>query len=192
MSPYSFALRRAPLACTLAMLVVFELLAPAAQAQAQDQGRLSVFGHHYSVIAGASLTVPRTAQTRSLFGDRSFAPVLSIWNFDTRHGLGLSWDLAAWRMREAGRQAQGFQGGVGPRFQFAANRAAVAPFVTVRGDAYVLRLDHAAWHTKPSVNVEVGATLLRHFVVSARYDAVPKVGGVDLSTFSASTAVKIF
>ena len=38
----------------------------------------------------------------------------------------------------------------------------------------------------------VGATVLRHFVVSARYDAIPKVRGVDLSAFSASTAVKIF
>jgi hypothetical protein len=192
MSQHSVVLRRAPLACTLAVLVVFELLAPAAQAQAQDRGRVSVLGHRFSVIAGASLTIPRSAETRSLFGDRTFAPVLSIWNFESRHGLGLSWDVAAWRMRQAGREAKGFQGGVGPRFMFADNRAAVAPFVTVRGDAYVLRLDGAAWHTKPGVNVEVGASLVRHFVISARYDAVPKVGGVELSTFSASAAVKIF
>jgi hypothetical protein len=187
MRQHSF-LSRTPPAFLLA--VVLLLLAPAARAE--EQGRLSVFGHHYSVIAGASYTVPRSAETRSAFGDHTFAPVLSIWNFQSRRGLSLSWDVAAWRMRQAGRQAEGLQGGVGPRYLFADNQSAVAPYVTVRGDAYVLRLDQDSWRTKPGVNVEVGFTLARHFVVSARYDAIPKIGGVDLSAFSASTAVKIF
>jgi hypothetical protein len=186
----SFVHRCAPLAIAVAGLVFVPLLAPAAQAE--DQGRLSVLGHHYSIIAGASYTRPSKAETRAIFGDHTFSPVLSIWNFQSRHGLALSWDLALWRMRQAGRQAEGFQGGVGPRFLFADNQSAVAPFIAVRGDAYVMRLDHDSWQTKPGVNVEVGLTLLRHFVVSARYDAIPKVGGVDLSTFSASTTVKIF
>jgi hypothetical protein len=182
--------RRLPLACAAAVMVIAPLLAPSARAE--DEGRLGVLGRHYSVIVGASLTVPKSAETRSLMGDRTFSPVLSIWNFQSRHGFALSWDVGLWRMRQAGRQAEGFQGGVGPRYLFADNRSAVAPFVAVRGDAYVMRLDHDSWQTKPGVNVEVGVTLLRHFVVSARYDAIPKVGGVDLSTFSASTAVKIF
>ncbi len=190
MRHHSVVRRLLPLACATAVIVVALLLAPSAQAE--DQGRLSVFGHHYSVIAGASYTRPTKAETRSIFGDHTFSPVLSIWNFQSRHGLALSWDVGLWRMRQAGRQAEGLQGGVGPRFLFADNRSAVAPFVAVRGDAYVLRLDHDSWTTKPGVNVEVGATVLRHFVVSARYDAIPKIGGVDLSTFSASTAVKIF
>jgi len=186
-----FIHRRAPLACALAVLVLVSLLAAPA-AQAEDEGRLGVLGHHYSVIAGASYTMPAKAETRSIFGDHTFAPVLSIWNFQSRQGFALSWDVGLWRMRQAGRRAEGFQGGVGPRFLFADNRSAVAPFVTVRADAYVMRLDHDSWQTKPGVNVEVGATVLRHFVVSARYDAIPKVRGVDLSAFSASTAVKIF
>ena len=187
---HSFIHRRLALACAAVVVVVEPLLAPSAQAE--DEGRLAVLGHHFSVIAGASYTVPAKAETRSIFGDHTFAPVLSIWNFQSRHGLALSWDVGLWRMSQAGRRAQGFQGGVGPRYLFADNQSAVAPFVSVRGDAYVMRLDHDSWQTKPGVNVEVGATVLRHFVVSARYDAIPKVGGVDLSTFSASTAVKIF
>lgn len=190
MRHHSFLPRPAALACALAVLVVAHILPPAAQAQ--DEGRLSVFGHHYSIIAGASVTVPRSAETRSIFGDRTFSPVLSIWNFQSRRGLALSWDLALWRMRQSGRQAEGFQGGFGPRLLLADNQSAVAPYVTVRGDAYVMRLDHDSWQTKPGVNVEVGATLVRHFVISARYDAIPKLGGVDLSSFSASTTVKIF
>jgi hypothetical protein len=188
MRHHSFVHRLLPLACATA--VVVPLLAPSAHAE--DQGRLGVLGHHYSVIAGVSYTVPAKAETRAIFGDHNFAPVLSVWNFQSLHGFALSWDVGLWRMRQAGRRAEGLQGGVGPRFLFADNRSAVAPFVAVRGDAYVLRLDHDSWTTKPGVNVEVGATVLRHFVVSARYDAIPKVGGVDLSTFSASTAVKIF
>ncbi len=190
MSQRSSVHRCAPQAFAVAVLVFVPLLAPAAQAE--DEGRLSVLGHHYSIVAGASYTRPTKAETRSIFGDHTFAPVLSIWNFQSHQGIALSWDVGLWRMRQSGRQAEGFQGGVGPRYLFADNRSAVAPFVAVRGDAYVLRLDHDSWTTKPGVNVQVGATVLRHFVVSARYDAIPKVGGVDLSTFSASTTVKIF
>jgi hypothetical protein len=35
-------------------------------------------------------------------------------------------------------------------------------------------------------------SVLRHFVISGRDDAIPKVDGVDLSGFSARAAVKIF
>ena len=67
-----------------------------------------------------------------------------------------------------------------------------APYLTVRGDAYVLKLDHGDWRTKPGANVELGASVMRHVVVSARWDAVPKVGGIDLSGFSGLVAVKLF
>jgi hypothetical protein len=178
-------------AATTLALISLILLAPAAQAQ-DDQGRLSLFGHHFSVIGGVSYTVPATSETRGVFGDHAWAPVISIWNFQTPRGLGLSWDLAAWRMHQADRRALGIQGGVGPRYQFADNRSAVAPFVSVRGDIYTVRVDQGDWRARPGVNAEVGATIARHFVVSARYDRLPKMGGLDLSTFSASTAIKLF
>jgi hypothetical protein len=40
--------------------------------------------------------------------------------------------------------------------------------------------------------VELGASLLRHVVVSARYDAVRKIDGVSLSGFSGRVAMKVF
>jgi len=41
-------------------------------------------------------------------------------------------------------------------------------------------------------NVELGASVLRHVVVSTRYDAVRKIDGVSLSGFSGRVAVKVF
>jgi hypothetical protein len=40
--------------------------------------------------------------------------------------------------------------------------------------------------------VELGASVLRHVVVSTRYDAVRKIDGVNLSGFSGRLAVKVF
>ena len=174
-------------------VVLLFLLGPIAPSTtAEEVGRVNFWGRHYSVIAGASMFVPDKAATRSIYGRRSFAPVISLWNFRTPRGLGLAWDLGAQRLREADRTAEFLRGGVGPRILFAPAQAGVAPYVTVRGDAYVMRLDHADWRTKPGANVEVGASVLRHVVVSARYDAVPKVDGVNLSGFSGRVAVKAF
>lgn len=58
---------------------------------ADESGRLTLFGHHYSVIAGASVFVPDETTTRSIYGGRSFAPVLALWNFQSPRGLGLAW-----------------------------------------------------------------------------------------------------
>jgi hypothetical protein len=159
---------------------------------AEEVGRLNLFGHHYSVIAGASMFVPKEAATRSTYGSRSFAPVLGLWNFATPRGLGLAWDLGGQRLRDSGRKAQFLRGGAGPRMLFAPAHADLAPYVTVRADAYVMRLDDQDWRTKPGVNVEVGASLLRHAVVSARYDAVPRIDGVSLSGFTGRVALKVF
>ena len=172
------------------LLLLLGLRAPSTWAE--EGGRLNLLGHHYSVIAGASVFVPEDAATRSVYGRRSFAPVLSLWKFTNPRGLGLAWDLGAQQVREAGRKARFLRGGVGPRILFAPAQADFAPYVTVRGDAYVTHLDRGDWRTKPGANVEVGASLLRHVVVSARYDRVPKVDGVSLSGFSGRLAVKAF
>jgi hypothetical protein len=175
------------------ILPLLLLLGPTAPSTtAEEDGRLNLFGHHYSVIAGASVFVPQSAATRSTYGSRSFAPVLSLWKFRNPRGFGLAWDLGAQRLREAGRKAQFLRGGVGPRMLFAPAQSDFAPYVAVRGDAYVMRLDEGDWRTKPGANVEVGASVMRHVVVSARYDAVPKVDGVSLSGFSGRVAVKAF
>jgi hypothetical protein len=174
----------------IVLLILLALVAP--PTTAEEAGRINLFGRHYSVIAGASMFVPNEAATRSIYGRHSFAPIVSLWNFSTPRGLGLAWDLGAQRLREADREAQFLRGGVGPRILFAPAQADFAPYVTVRGDAYVMRLDHGDWRTKPGANVEVGASVLRHVVVSARYDAVPKVDGVSLSGFSGRVAVKAF
>jgi len=181
---------RNQLPIVLLVLLLLGLTAPSARAE--EGGRLDLFGHHYSVIAGASVFVPEDAATRSVYGSRSFAPVLSLWKFRNPRGLGLAWDLGAQQLREPGRKAQFLRGGVGPRILFAPAQADFAPYLTVRGDAYVMRLDQGDWRTKPGANVEVGASVLRHVVVSARYDSVPKVGGVSLSGFSGRLAVKVF
>jgi hypothetical protein len=174
----------------LMLLLLLGTTAPSTTAD--DGGRLNLFGHHYSVIAGASVFVPESAATRSIYGTRSFAPVLSLWKFRNPRGLGLAWDLGAQQAREAGRKAQFLRGGVGPRILFAPAQADFAPYVSVRGDVYVIRLDQGDWRTKPGGNVEVGASVLRHVVVSARYDALPKVDGVSVSGFSSRVAVKVF
>ena len=175
---------------SFALPLVLALVAPPS-ARAEEAGRLSLFGHHYSVIAGASAFVPEDTATRSIYGRRSFAPVLSLWNFQTPRGLGLAWDLGGQRLREAGRTAHFVRGGVGPRILFAPAQADFAPYVTVRGDAYVMRLDHGSWRTEPGANVELGASVMRHVVVSARYDALRNLDGVSLSGFSGRVAVKV-
>jgi hypothetical protein len=172
-------------------VILFSFLS-ASPARAEDEGRLTLFGHHYSVIAGASVFVPRDPLIRSIYGRTSYTPAVTLWSFETPRGLGLSWDLGGRRMDEGGRRAESVRAGVGPRFLFANNRAGVAPYLAVRGDVYVMRFDQTAWRTKPGVNVELGASLLRRAVISARYDAVPKVGDLDLSGFSARAAVKVF
>ena len=164
----------------------------ASTAGADDDGRLSLFGHHYSIVAGATMFVPGESATRATYGDRSFSPAATLWNFRTTRGLGLSWDLGRRRMRESESRADFLYAGVGPRFLFADNRSAVAPYLTVRGDVYSLRLDQGGRHTKAGGNVELGASVMRHVVVSGRYDMVPDIGSVDLSGFSARLAVKIF
>jgi hypothetical protein len=174
-------------------IVLLLLLGPVVPCTtAEEAGRLNLFGHHYSVIAGASMFVPQDAATRSTYGKRTFAPVLGLWNFAKPPGLGLAWDLGGQQMRESGRKAQFLRGGAGPRILFAPAYADLAPYVTVRGDVYVMRLDEQGWRTKPGVNLEVGASVLRHAVVSARYDAVPKIDGVSLSGFTGRVAVKVF
>jgi hypothetical protein len=55
-----------------------------------------------------------------------------------------------------------------------------------------MRLDQGRWRTEPGANVELGASVLRHVVVSTRYDAVRKIDGVSLSGFSSRVAVKVF
>ena len=40
--------------------------------------------------------------------------------------------------------------------------------------------------------MELGASVLRHVVVSTRYDAVRKIDCVSLSGFSGRVAVKVF
>lgn len=163
-----------------------------APAQAQDDGRISLFGHHYSLIAGASIYNPRDSGTRALYGDATIEPSIGLWSFDTAPGLGLALDLGGRRMSEGGRRADMLHGGLGPRYQFVSSHADVAPYLAVRGSAYVVRFDHGRWRTKPGADVELGASLLRHFAVSVRYDFVPKVEGTDLSGFGARAAIKLF
>jgi hypothetical protein len=172
------------------LLLLLGTIAPSTMAE--EGGRVNLFGRHYSVIAGASMFVPDDAVTRSIYGRRAFSPVISLWNFGTPRGLGLSYDLGGQRSREAGSNAYSLRGGVGPRFLFAPAQADFAPYVTVRGDAYVMRLGSGDWRTKPGANVEVGASIVRHLVVSARYDAVAKVDGVSLSGFSGRVTMKAF
>jgi len=175
-----------------AAVTTASLLALAGTAQAQEDGRLTVFGHHFSVIAGAAIFVPKETATKSAYGKRSFTPDLTLWSFETPRGVGLAWDLGGRRSQESGRRADLLHAGVGPRFQFASGRADIAPYLAIRGDAYVIRLDDGARRTRAGSNVELGASVLRHFVVSGRYDLVPKIDGVDLSGFSARAAVKVF
>jgi hypothetical protein len=180
---------RIPFALALPLLVG---LASPPSAGADESGRLTLFGHHYSVIAGASVFVPDETTTRSIYGHRSFAPVLALWNFRSPRGLGLAWDLGAQRLSDLDREASVIRGGVGPRILFAPASADLAPYLAVRGDAYVTRLDQGSWRAEPGANVELGASVLRHVVVSTRYDAVRKIDGVSLSGFSGRVAVKVF
>jgi len=166
------------------------VLAGASAAHAQE-GRIKLFGHGRSLIAGASWFTPSDATTRSIYGS-GFGPALGLWSFDTHAGLGVSFDLGAHRLTQDTRRAESIQAGLGPRWQFTDASAAVAPYLTVRGDAYVVRLDRTDWRTKPGANVELGASVLRHVVLSGRYDFVPKIDGVDVSGFSARAALKIF
>jgi hypothetical protein len=171
-----------------ALLVVFA----ASAAQAQEEGRIHLFGGRYSVIAGASVYEPKDEETRAIYGERAFAPVLDLWSFDTPAGLGISLDLGGQRLQQGERRADFLHGSFGPRIFFAPARAGFAPYLTLRGGIDVVHLDHSAWQGKPGGNVELGASVARRVVISARYDIVPKVAGVDLSGFGARLAVKVF
>ncbi len=170
--------------------LIAALAAPAARAG--EKGRIHVFGHDYSILVGATTFVPRSANTRSVYGSTKVTPAVTVWSFDTPRGLGLSWDLGTRNVARGDHRADFVRGGVGPRILFADNRSDVAPYLTVRGDAYMLRLDNASWRTRPGANVEIGASVMRHVVVAGRYDEVPRIGGVDLSGFSARALVKVF
>jgi len=53
----------------IAALLVGSLLRPfAAVARAEDGGRITLFGQHYSLIVGAAVFQPRQATTRSISG----------------------------------------------------------------------------------------------------------------------------
>jgi len=174
-------------------LLVGSLFGPFADvARAEDGGRITLFGHYYSLIVGAAVFQPRQATTRSIYGERAFTPSVALWSFDTPRGLGISWDLGGRRMQNQGRRAQFAQAGVGPRWLFADDHADVAPYLTLRADACAVQIEHGDWRLRPGADLELGASVLRHFVISGRYDAIPKVGGFDLSGFSARAAVKIF
>ena len=180
---------RIPLALAFPLLLG---LASPPSTGAEDGGRLTLFGHHYSVIAGASVFVPDETTTRSTYGRRSFAPVLALWNFQSPRGLGLAWDVGAQRLSDLDREASVIRGGVGPRILFAPASADFAPYLAVRGDAYVMRLNQGSWRTEPGANVELGASVMRHVVVSTRYDAVRRIDGVNLSGFSGRLALRVF
>ena len=172
-------------------------LASAAPVRAGDDegGRLVLFGHRYSVIAGASAYVPQSQEIRSVYGRVAWSPVVTLWDFHTPRGLGLSFDVGGQRFHDGDRTAQTAHAGFGPRFLFADTQADVAPYLALRTDAYVVKMDGSygdAWHVKPGSNLELGASILRHVVVSGRYDMVPRVGGVRLSGFSARLAVKVY
>jgi len=181
--------RPSPTQVIAASLLCWSLAANAVQAD--DEGRIHLFGHDYSLIAGASMYVARSAPTRSIYGERAFAPVVDVWDFNRPAGVGISWDLGAQRLQDGSRRAEFARSGLGPRIQFAGNGAGVAPYFTVRGGACVLHFD-GAWNTRPTTNVELGASVLRHFVISGRYDLMPKVRGVDLSGFGFRVAIKVF
>jgi hypothetical protein len=180
--------------CTrsIAAIATTAVVLYAPTAGAEEHGRLKLFGHRYSVIGGASTFVPQLAATRTAFGDRTFSPVLTLWSFDTPRGVGLSWDLGGARLKEGSRVADIAHGGVGPRLLFADTASDFAPYLTVRADAYAMRLDRGDWRLKPGANVELGASVLRHVVISARYDRLPRIGGMDLSGFSGRLAIKLF
>jgi len=188
MSSHSLPARTGALALVAALIV--SLAAPAAQAQ--DQGRINLFGQRSSVIIGVAAAVPTDRATRAAYGDVTFSPSLSLWAFDGPPGVGLSVDLGGGRMAGDASRAYLIHGGLGPRVRFTSADADVAPYLTVRGDAYVVRMDPGAWTTKPGANVEIGAAILRHLVISGRYDYVPKVSGVDFSGLSTRIAVKVF
>src|SRR6267378_335213 len=96
-----------------------------------------------------------------------------------RAAWGSNGTLGARRMQKQGRRAQFAQVGLGQRWLFADDHADAAPYLTVRADARAVQLDHGEWRLKPGADVELGASVRRHFVISGRYDAIPKVGGVD-------------
>jgi hypothetical protein len=48
------------------------------------------------------------------------------------------------------------------------------------------------WRVKPCANIELGASILQHIVISGRYDAIPKVGPLDLAGFTVHAGVRVF
>jgi hypothetical protein len=193
MRHFAFRTSRVARALVLPVLAATSLLAGPRPARADDEGRLKLFGHSYSVLAGATWTIPQEPTTRDIYGRGSINPSLTLWNFNTEPGFGLAWDLHRDRLKKDDSEALMFSGGVGPRFQFARASAAVAPSLAVRGDAVLVRLQPGEpWRWKPNVNAELSFSILRHLVLGGRYDYMPEVDGVDLSGFSVRALVKVF
>jgi hypothetical protein len=157
-----------------------------------EEGGIHLFGHDYSVIIGASTYAREHSSTRAIYGARTFTPAVNLWDFHDARGLGVSLDIGGQLLRRGDARAELLHGSFGPRILFAGNQATVAPYLAVRGGACVVHLDHSAWTTRPTANVELGASVLRHFVISARYDRGPRVGGVDFSGFGARVAFRVY
>ena len=176
---------------TFSSLIGCFLLLPSL-AVASEPGRLNLFGHHFSVVAGAKVFVPQEQKTRDVFGTAHVDPDFRLWHFDDPKRPSLAWDLGWTRFEQNNTAADFISAGIGVRFVMATADQHVVPYAAVRGGPYFARVPRFKRTTVAGGNAELGLSILDRVVVSARYDLLGRVRGYRLSGYTGRLGIRIF
>jgi hypothetical protein len=161
-------------------------------AKAAEPGRLNLFGRHFSIVAGAKVYTPDTAETRGLYGSHHVFPDIRLWHFDSRKGAAFAYDLGFTRFEKEPLSADFISTGVGVHVVLANPDNAVVPYWILRGGPYFPKISGHGRSTTVGGNTELGLSIASRLVVAARYDMMGKAHGVRLSGYTGRVGIRLF
>ena len=156
------------------------------------EGFVRIRGKRYSLFVGATYTWFVNGASRSRFGQGTWSPSFELYR-PQRRGYSPLLELNGTRIASGDSTARIFAASVGVRYRpVDAERSRW--FVLNAGVAVgprVARVSGLERTTVGGVSAQVGVEILRTARVTARYEALPAVHGVHLSTLSLGTAVRL-
>jgi len=156
------------------------------------EGFVRIRSKRYSLFVGATYTWFVNGESRSRFGQGTWSPSFELYR-PQRHGFSPLLELNGTRIASDDSTARIFAVSVGVRYRpVDAERSRW--FVLNAGIAVgprVARISGLERITVGGVSTQVGLEVLRTARVTARYETLPTVHGVRLSTFSLGTAVRL-
>ena len=170
---------------------------PAPSAHPEDtwypEGLVRIRGKRYSFFVGATYTSFMNANARGRFGQGTWSPTFELYR-PQRHGYSPIVDVNGTQIAEADSSARIVAVSVGVRYRpVDADRARWVAFSAgVAVGPRFARISGLDRTTVGGVSVQVGLEVLRTARVTARYEALPTVHGVQLSTLSLGAAVRLW